>query len=237
MEIKSTIHLDNSICNLRKSVPKKSEIAKYWREKIFELGLFMDWGEPSCWACGRFESDNDVDDPNIEFNEIFKVWDKQRYLERCHVVPRSFGGCNCHGNIVLLCRECHKDNPDTDNVEMFKKWIQNRKTYSERRLKAYFEVFEIYELEITPLNFYLIHESEEFKDYLKNKAISVGNKFTSSTIVSTYKEWVDQFNDNEIIAKLPEEYKSFLTKSKDPVRDVIMLLNYFRDIFTDNIEL
>jgi len=118
MEFK-TIHLDKSECINRKTVPLKFQIAKYWREKIFDLNLFMDWGEPTCWACGRFEADNDVTGNALALNQIFRVWDKQKYLERCHVVPRALGGCNCHGNIVLLCKECHKDNLDTMNVDLF----------------------------------------------------------------------------------------------------------------------
>ena len=87
------------------------------------------------------------------------------------------------------------------------------------------------------MNFYLIHESKEFKNYLKSKAISVGNKFSPATIVSTFKEWINQFTENELIDKLPEEYKSFLINSKHPIRDVMMLLTFSKDIFTDNIEL
>ena len=88
-------------------MPKKSEIAKHWREKIFEIGLFMDWGEPTCWSCGAYDSENDITDPKTPFNDIFLAWDKQKYLELCHIIPRGLGGCNCPRNIVLLCKKCH----------------------------------------------------------------------------------------------------------------------------------
>ena len=236
MPVKPTIHLDQSPCKMRKTVPSKSQIAKYWREKIFDLGLFMDWGEPSCWACGRFESENDIIDSKLKLNDIFKVWDKQKYLERCHVIPKAIGGCNCHGNIVLLCKECHKDNPDTDNVEMFKKWIQNRKSFSLRRFESYLEVFKIFNLEINCINIYLLHESIEFQAFFKSKSVSVGKKYSPATIVSVFKEWIDKFSKEELINKTPEDYRSFLLVEDPYLQNtrVKMLLNYFNDIFMDN---
>lgn len=32
----------------------KSKVFEYWKKRIFDLGFFIDWGEPSCWACGEF---------------------------------------------------------------------------------------------------------------------------------------------------------------------------------------
>ncbi|MFT5893101.1 MAG: hypothetical protein ACI9Y7_003220, partial [Dokdonia sp.] len=189
----------------------------------------MDWGEPACWACGRFEAENDVTDSKLKLDDIFKVWDQQKYLERCHVIPKAIGGCNCYGNIVLLCKECHRDNPDTDNVEMFRKWIQNRKNYSERRYEAYLETFKVFGLEMNFLNIYLLHESKEFQVFFQSKSISVGKKYTAASIVSTFKEWRNNFSNEELITKVPEEFKKFLL-IKDPNHiNIRIILNYFQD--------
>ena len=46
-------------------LPSKAEIFAYWKERIFEKGLFVDWGEPSCWVCGfYYESKYDISSPN-----------------------------------------------------------------------------------------------------------------------------------------------------------------------------
>lgn len=234
MNYNKTIHLDKSECTNRKSVPKKSQIAKYWREKIFELNLFMDWGEPACWACGRFESDNDVVDSKESLNDIFKVWDKQKYLERCHIVPKSMGGCNCHGNIVLLCKECHKDNPDTLNVELFLEWMQNRKQYPERRYETYKNAFFEFNIELNSLNIYLIHESQEFLNYFKSRSISVGKKYSAASILSNYKEWISDFSKKQLTDKVPKEMSQLINGKEKSEMHIKMILHYCKDIFIDN---
>jgi hypothetical protein len=30
----------------------RSSIFDHWKDKLSELGFFIDWGEPGCWSCG-----------------------------------------------------------------------------------------------------------------------------------------------------------------------------------------
>ena len=32
-------------------LPPKSQIFEYWKDQLPDLGILIDWGEPSCWAC------------------------------------------------------------------------------------------------------------------------------------------------------------------------------------------
>src|SRR5580704_12367838 len=74
------------------NLPSKGEIFEYWKDRIFDHGLFMDWGEPSCWACGfHYEAKYDIKNPNAGWAEIVRCWDRMP-LQRCHIIPRSLGG-------------------------------------------------------------------------------------------------------------------------------------------------
>jgi hypothetical protein len=33
------------------TLPSKAEIFDYWKDRFREIDIFIDWGEPSCWAC------------------------------------------------------------------------------------------------------------------------------------------------------------------------------------------
>jgi hypothetical protein len=124
-----TIHLDGSICDHRTNMPAKANIAKYWKdEKCHEFfGYFMDWGEPSCWACGKWNEKYDMDLNNVK--DVFSSWNKHPYLDRCHIMARALGGCNCEANLALLCKDCHKASPDTKNIHLFANWVRNRKKF------------------------------------------------------------------------------------------------------------
>ena len=107
-------HIDDTACsNTKKSMPSRSKIAYYWREKSYDYFNYnMDWGEPSCWACGAFDGRLDIDLINLDGFEVFKVWESHNYLQRCHITPKALGGCNCEANLALLCHRCHRASPD-----------------------------------------------------------------------------------------------------------------------------
>lgn len=212
-KINYTEHLDGSECLKRRSMPRKSDIAKHWRDKIFDLGLFMDWGEPSCWACGIFDSSHDIEDSTQPLDEIFKVWDKQQYLERCHVVPRSLGGCNCHGNLVLLCKNCHNENPDTRNLNTFKLWLQNRKNYGSRRIAELTNCFEEFGLKLNNLDYFLMYFCDEFSDYLIENSILVAGKFTDASTLAALIEWKKDQSEDMLKNKLPDYLQKVIAKN------------------------
>lgn len=107
-------------------LPSKREIFDYWKERLLEIGVFIDWGEPSCWACGfHYEAKYDIKRPDASWEEIFLCWEKIP-LQRCHIIPRSLGGSDSVGNLFLMCRECHDLAPNTSIPEIFFEWVRSQ---------------------------------------------------------------------------------------------------------------
>ena len=184
------IHIDGSNCSNRKSMPFKSQIAFYWREKAYEIFDYsMDWGEPSCWACNYWnENKPDLEDSDTDIKTTFSYWNKHTYLERCHILPKAHGGCNCEANLVLLCKNCHKESPDTKNKLLFQKWIKNRKSWFQRRIIEIEKAFEELNYSLEGDDDKLVR-SKGFKKYLKGNAILVGGKIADSTFVACFIEY------------------------------------------------
>ncbi len=136
------------------SIPSKSRIARHWRHKL------VDWGEPSCWACGKYEEDSECKNSN---EEPFKSWDGAKFLERCHIIPKMLGGSNQCSNLVLLCRQCHKESPDVKNPKFMWKWIANRKPYYHHFLEAMLEI------NLDAIK-YASENIKEFPDYFEENA-------------------------------------------------------------------
>lgn len=217
MNIRETKHLDGTVCVKRKRAPKKSQIAFHWREKISELGLFFDWLEPSCWACGLFafatEEELSFDFNQLELKDQFFIWDYHSYLERCHVIPKALGGCSCHGNLVLLCKDCHKDNPDTDNTELFLTWMKNRKPFGLKRAEQIIKAFDEFNLEHTLLNASTIILNDKFEKFVASKSVKVRSKYTDSTLASCLVEYKKLYTDIEIINQFDDNnFKDYLKK-------------------------
>lgn len=86
--------------NIKTTIKK---IVNYWREHENECGLSIDFAEAAerCWRCGY-----------------------ERKLERCHIVPASRGGEDAPSNLVLLCKECHKENPNVTDPEIMWDWLR-----------------------------------------------------------------------------------------------------------------
>jgi len=194
MSQKIKYHIDGSICRNRKSMPTKSQIAFYWKENTIEyFDYLMDWGEPSCWACGIWNGHMDIDLEGLKQKQIFKVWNKHRYLERCHVLPNAHGGCCCEANLVLLCKRCHKTSPDTKSTKLFLDWIKNRRSwfyYWEKDIKE--AIVEMnYEFELEDKE---IIKSLEFGEFLKNSVILVGGEISKSSFIACLIEYKELIN-------------------------------------------
>lgn len=189
-------HIDGTVCRNRKTMPAKSAIAIYWKNKAYDsFDYQMDWGEPSCWACDYWnEYYPDVNDSNQGEKDIFKYWNKHRYLERCHIIPRSHGGCNCEANLVLMCRECHKESPDTKSSESFLKWIRNRKSWIYYRTQKFIEAIENIGSSIEEGDEKIIR-SESFKAYFIQNAVPVGGRYSSSTVLACLDEFKKRKNE------------------------------------------
>lgn len=188
-EVEKIKHFDGSICECKKTIPKHSEIVKYWvNYKTSEI-MIIDIGEPSCWACGYYiESYPICENPKMDIEEIYKLWNKHTYLERCHIVAKSLGGCNCAINIVLLCNKCHINAPNTTNREYFIKTITTNKLFKNgnpiiKSFKKMEEDFDIIKNLFNENN--IKFESENESQYIID-------------IIKT-KEFKEYFNENTTI--------------------------------------
>lgn len=133
------------------ATPSFYEIAKYWKNKnITEYGeifdtedlnkysdvkhipVIKDFGEPRCFCCGAvnkriYESESykkymPVDEKNL--------WNEKNNFEKAHIVPKDLGGKDDPSNLFILCKECHRESPDTVFERMFFQWIYSRRIYS-----------------------------------------------------------------------------------------------------------
>lgn len=119
----------------RNKLPSKYEIAMYWNKT---QEIFIDFGEPDCWACGchnqkysdifEYFEVNDIPNTDQNNDKHFKgLWNGAR-LERHHIVPVSLNGSSEPSNLFLLCAACHEESPHTDDRGFFLKWASYRKS-------------------------------------------------------------------------------------------------------------
>lgn len=97
------------------------DVATWWateRPGVFDIDL----DSPACFACaGPLILDGD--------------WNTGR-LQRCHLTPRSLGGADTPGNLVLLCADCHRDAPDHANPRWMLAWVRSREHWLETTFAA-----------------------------------------------------------------------------------------------------
>jgi 5-methylcytosine-specific restriction endonuclease McrA len=107
---------------------RKQDIAEYWlgteegRARLPGNAALIDWGEPSCFACGWMATDPDLEP------RIWQVWSKAS-LQRCHLVPDALGGPDTPENLVLLCARCHAEAPDVADPEYMLSWISEHESW------------------------------------------------------------------------------------------------------------
>lgn len=192
-------HIDGTICNnIIRGMPSRVKIAYYWRDSSYEYFDYnMDWGEPSCWACGTFDGTLDIDLTNLTGFGIFKVWENHSYLQRCHIVPKSFGGCNCEANLVLLCHRCHKASPDSRNPIHFINWVKNKKKIFHQEIKDAMTLLEYSPEE----NDWKLLISDEFKDYYRDNSVLVGGLTPISTYIACFIEFKTRIKNNSAANK------------------------------------
>lgn len=100
-------------------MPTKRTIAQWWVDRDGRIPVEHD--EPACFAC--------------EYSRDSWTWETSA-LERCHLVPRQFGGSDEPANLVLLCPACHRAAPDTPDRESMLRWVRDRDGYVVETLRA-----------------------------------------------------------------------------------------------------
>lgn len=150
-------------------LPAKSEIFDYWKSRLGELGIFIDWGEPRCWACGfHYRYKYDVSNPGADWRRVLAGWDRIP-LQRCHIVPRSLQGSDGVDNLFLMCRECHDAAPNTPYPDIFFEWARKQSHIQREndKLLAAMRSFDLTEADFP--NVHKIVVSEEFQSWTSNK--------------------------------------------------------------------
>jgi hypothetical protein len=110
------------------NMPSHITIASYWRDKVYEGDMGIDWEDEAhkrCWRCGRISKNRNV-------------------TQRCHIIPSSLGGANKPENLVLLCAFCHREAPNVNCKDTMWAWIKNTSTAFYDTLR-YLMAFEAYE--------------------------------------------------------------------------------------------
>jgi HNH endonuclease len=151
--------------NFQDVLPLKSEIFEYWKDKLGELQRSIDWGEPSCWACGfHYDGKYDIKRRNPTWENILNCWDRIP-LQRCHIIPRALGGPDTVDNLFLLCRECHDAAPNTNAPDIFFAWVNAQDYYVRELAKMVtaFNAFGVTEEDYPELE--VIFRSEEFRKW------------------------------------------------------------------------
>lgn len=151
------------------NLPSKSEIFEYWKDQLWELVRFLDWGEPGCWACGfHYGTKYDIKRTGASWAEILRCWDRIP-LQRCHIVARGLGGSEKASNLFLLCRECHDQMPNTNIPEVFFEWAraQNWNSRENAKIQDAMKAFGMQEVDFP--DFGRLVDSVEFSSWISGK--------------------------------------------------------------------
>jgi hypothetical protein len=96
--------------------------------------MHIDLGEPHCFACGTY--DERWDRPQTSQDR----WNRAE-LERAHIVPGALGGSDDASNVILLCKQCHRESPDWIDSTAMAAWIATRKPRGEIHMELWTDAF------------------------------------------------------------------------------------------------
>jgi len=99
------------------------DCVRYWETRIDETDLGVDFAEAHerCWRCGL----------------------KTKYLQKCHIIPKSLKGKDTPDNTIPLCCFCHDHMPDVRGNSEVWRWIKH--TLED------FPLARFYNIELRPL--------------------------------------------------------------------------------------
>jgi|TARA_R110000824_G_C15031014_1_gene659359 hypothetical protein len=119
----------------RKKLPSIKIIVEHWIEACYKhrtekLPIFLDAGEPTCFACGEHWQGK------FDNRRGYAGW-KDAPLQRAHIIPHSLGGPDDDpSNLVMLCGSCHPQNPHTTDREIYMIWLRSVKSGRENLVKG-----------------------------------------------------------------------------------------------------
>jgi HNH endonuclease len=153
-------------CN---ELPTKSQVFEHWKDRFEHIGIWIDWDEPSCWACGfHYDGKYDIKRSDASWEQICRGWERIP-LQLCHIVPRSCGGSDGPDNLFLMCRECHDLAPDTPIAEVFFEWARSQ-SWSKRetaKIHTALQSFGVADSDHAKLDEVIC--SEAFRSWARNK--------------------------------------------------------------------
>ena len=197
---KIKLHVDGSACNYIDKVPSRLVIAKYWISNSNHLIRKIYEDEPCCFRCGYHRHQAMLMENDLKrYNPT--NWNHCTFLEKAHILPKALGGCDCPANLVLLCRKCHKENPDTKNIEQFMAWLNNGKSFIYDRFEEIIKAFKDFNIPCTYINLEL-YMSKQFIFYSSKKSVLVAGKITEASRMSLFKEWKDKYWCSELCDEL-----------------------------------
>lgn len=176
--------------------PSKAHIFSHWKSWLDQQNL--DWGEPCCWACGKYWGTKyDLNKPHATIKEIATNWNKVKPLQKCHIIPKQFGGSDDVDNLFLMCIECHDNAPDTRSKDAFFKWI-NKQDYSinfKEKVRKEIKTFEL-EDQIESIN-ELLEKGNLPKEVTENLGIHFnqtkgGPSISISTFFAAFYEYLNR---------------------------------------------
>lgn len=100
---------------------------KYGIELDFRDGVEHNKDHAFCFACYRH----------------YSSWNK---LDRAHIIPQMLGGLNKPSNFVMLCKECHLDNPNTKNEDSYFNWLGNVQGYEYKKIQQIRKAMKVFNI-------------------------------------------------------------------------------------------
>jgi HNH endonuclease len=119
------------------------------------------------WAWWSFQPENRF---ALDFRDEFRCFachEAGTPLERAHIVADCSGGAFDPSNFTLLCAECHREAPMTEDPEIMFRWIANHERWGDRLVRECLQAIRKYNIkpeDITMDNLKGWHELMEAND-------------------------------------------------------------------------
>ena len=143
----------------RKSRPMHKSIMQYWKSR--EASERLD----------QYRFDHRLE---LEFVDMLKKDDcffcfgcyeqeeSWRSFDRAHIVPAMLGGSNHPSNFVMLCSECHYDNPNTVHEEIYFKWLDGVEFCYSKKYRRLLKALKLFEVSFESIDRIYDEKGEDF---------------------------------------------------------------------------